>query len=262
MSETNFPTPPAPQPAYAGPAAPVMSTPETLTGIFLEPGRTFEALRERPRFLVAAIIILILSMVVTFLVFNKIDYAAFMREQITKGPRGDQMTPEQIDAAVGFWTGPIGKVFIYVFPIIGVAVYIAAGGALYLLGSMLMGGVIRYKQAISVWTYSSFAPAVLSSIVGIVVVLITPAEDINPGQPGGVVRANLGVLLPHGSSPALAALLGSFDIFTFYGLFLAALGLRKVGKMSSGSAWTIAAGLWLIAVLLKVAWAALFGKAS
>jgi hypothetical protein len=239
-----------------------MSTPETLTGIFFEPSRTFEALRERPRFLVAAIIIIVLTMAVTFLVFNKIDYAAFMRDQITKGPRGDQMTPEQIDTAVGFWTGPIGKVVIYVFPIIGVAVFVAAGGALYLLGSMLMGGVLRYKQALSVWTYSSFAPAVLSSIVGVVVVLITPAEDINPSQPGGVVRANLSILLPHGSSPALGALLGSFDIFTFYGLFLAAVGLRKVGKLSSGSAWTVAIGLWLLGVLLKVGWAALFGKAS
>ena len=254
MSESNYTTPP-----QAGEGS-EMSTPQTLTGIFLEPTRTFEALRARPRFLVAAIIIVILSIIVTFLIFNKIDYAAFMRDQITKGPRGDQMTPEQIDTAVGFWTGPIGKVFIYVFPVIGAAIYIAAGGALYLLGSMLMGGVIRYKQAISVWTYSSFAPAVLGTIAGIIVVLMTPAEDINPSQPGGVVRANLGILLPHGSSPALGALLGSFDLFTFYGLFLAALGLRKVGKMSSGAAWTVAVGLWAIGVLLKVGWAAAFGK--
>src|SRR3954471_10840074 len=256
MSESNY-TPHA----HAGEAdGPVMSTPQTLTGIFLEPTRTFEALRARPRFLVAAIVILLLSLVVTFLIFNKIDYAAFMRDQITKGPRGDQMTPEQIDTAVGFWTGPIGKIAIYIFPIIGTAIYIAAGGALYLLGSMLMGGIIRYKQAIAVWTYSAFAPAVVGSIAGVIVVLLTPAEDINPSQPGGIVRANLGVLLPHGSSPALGALLGSFDLFTFYGLFLAALGLRKVGKMSSGSAWTVAAGLWAIGVLLKVGWAAAFGK--
>jgi hypothetical protein len=258
MSEPNYTTPP-----HAGEAnGPEMSTPETLSGIFLEPSRTFEALRARPRFLVAAIIILVLTLLVTFIIFNKIDYAAFMRDQITKGPRGDQMTPEQVDQAVGFWTGPIGKVFIYVFPVIGTAAYVAAGGALYLLGSMLMGGVIRYKQAVSVWTYSSFAPAVLGSIAGVLVVLLTPAEDINPSQPGGVVRANLGVLLPHGASPALGALLGSFDLFTFYGLFLAALGLRKVGKMSSGAAWTVAVGLWAIAVLIKVGWAAAFGKTS
>ncbi|MBV9923569.1 MAG: YIP1 family protein [Acidobacteria bacterium] len=255
MSETNFSTP-----ARAAEAdGPVMSTPATLTNIFFEPSRTFEALRARPRFLVAAIIIVVLAVVVTFLIFNKIDYAAFMREQITKGPRGDQMTPEQIDRAVGFYTGPVGKVVIYFFPIIGVAVSLAAGAGLYLLGAMLMGGRLRYKQALSVWTYSSFAPGLLQAVAGIIVALVTPAEDINPTQPGGLVRANLGVLVGPGGPKALGALLGSLDLFAFYGLFLAALGLRKVGKMSSGSAWTIAVGLWLVGVILKVGWAALFG---
>jgi hypothetical protein len=259
MSETNFVPPPAPTPAPAGPAAPEMSTPATLTGIFFEPGRTFEALRERPRFLVAAVILAVLTLVVTLLIFNKIDYAAFMREQITKGPNGDKMTPEQVETAVGFYTGPVGKVLIYVFPLIGTAVVLAAGGGLYLLGAMLMGGKLRFKQAVSVWTYSSFAPAVLASIVTAVVVLITPAEEINPAQQGGLVRANLSII-PHGTSPALGSLLGSFDLFAFYGLYLAALGLRKVGKMSSGSAWTVAIGLWAVGVLLKVGWAAAFGK--
>ncbi len=255
MSESNFTTP-----ARAAEAdGPVMSTPATLTNIFFEPSRTFEALRPRPRFLVAAIIIIIFAVAVTFLIFNKIDYAAFMREQITKGPRGDQMTPQQVDQAVGFYTGPIGKVVVYFFPIIGVAVSVAAGAGLYLLGAMLMGGRLRYKQALSVWTYSSYAPGLLQAVAGVIVVLLTPAEDINPTQPGGLVRANLGVLVGPGGPKALGALLGSLDLFAFYGLFLAAVGLRKMGKMSSGAAWTVAIGLWLIGVLLKVGWAALFG---
>jgi hypothetical protein len=43
-------------------------------------------------------------------------------------------------------------------------------------------------------------------------------------------------------------------------LFLAAIGLRKVAKISSGSAWTIVIGLWLIFVILSVAKAAIFGN--
>jgi len=255
MSEPNY----TPQ-AHAGEAdGPTMSTAETLTGIFLEPSRTFEALRARPRFLVAALILVALALVVTVLLFSKIDYAAFMREQIVKSPRGAQLTPEQVDQAVGFYTGPLGKVFIYLIPFIGTAVSIAAGAALYMLGSMLLGGVLRYKHALSVWTYSTFAPSVLGAVAAVIVVLLTPGDELNPSQPGGLVRANLAVLAPSGGSPALGALLGSLDLFTFYGLFLAALGLRKVGKMSSGSAWTVAGGLWAIGVLLKVGWAAIFG---
>lgn len=236
-----------------------MPTPATLTGIFLEPGRTFEALRARPRFLVAGLIIVAVALVVTVLLFSKVDYAAFMRDQIVKSPQGAQMTPEQVDRAVGFYTGPIGKVFIYLIPLLGTAVSIAAGGALYLLGSMLMGGALRYKQALSVWTYSTFAPAVVGAVAAVIVVLLTPGDELNPSQPGGLVRANLGLLVSKETPPALGALLGSFDLFTFYGIFLAAIGLRKVGKMSTGSAWTVAAGLWAIGILLKVGWAAAFG---
>ena len=58
----------------------------------------------------------------------------------------------------------------------------------------------------------------------------------------------------------MKTLLGSFDLFTFYGLFLAATGLRKVGRLSSGAAWGVALGLWLVWLLVKIGWAAAFSK--
>jgi hypothetical protein len=42
-------------------------------------------------------------------------------------------------------------------------------------------------------------------------------------------------------------------------MFLAAIGLRKVAKLSSGSAWGIVIGLWVIGAILKIAGAAIFG---
>jgi hypothetical protein len=238
-----------------------MTTPETLSGIFFEPGRTFEALRARPRFLAAAIIIVVLSIIVAVVLFQKIDFIAFMREQIDKGPNADSMAPEQKEAALRFWGGPFGKLFIYVFPFLGEIIIIAAGAALYMLGAMFLGRKIRYKQALSVWTYSSLPPTLLASIASIIVLLLKAGENIDPTNPGGLVRANLSVLLGAGSSPALTTLLGAFDVFVFYGLFLAALGMRKIGKLPSGSAWLIVAGLWLIKVLVKVGWLAIFAKA-
>ena len=55
MSDPNQDFVPPPPPASETDAA-TMSTPETLTGIFFEPSRVFEALRQRPRFLAAGII--------------------------------------------------------------------------------------------------------------------------------------------------------------------------------------------------------------
>src|SRR5256885_6191144 len=58
-----------------------MSTPSTLTGIFFEPGRTFEALRKRPRFLVAGLILLVLTIGVTGLVYQRIDMGQYIRSE-------------------------------------------------------------------------------------------------------------------------------------------------------------------------------------
>jgi hypothetical protein len=255
MSESNFTTPP-----HAGEAdGPTMSTPETLTGIFFEPGRTFEALRARPRFLIAGLILLALALAVTVLLMQKVDFAQFIANQINNGPRAEQMSEAQKAAAVGFWTGPIGKVAIYVLPVVVTIIIFAAGAGLYLLATMLMGGKLSYKQALSVWVYSSFPPGILTAILSVVVLLMKPAEDIDLNKSGGgLVVTNLAALI-NPSSPALRGALGWFDLFTFYGMYLAALGLRKVGKLSSGSAWTIVIALWFIGMLWSAGRGALFG---
>ena len=59
-----------------------MSTGETLTGIFFEPSRTFEALRARPRFLVAGLILLVLTCLVTAVLYARVDMNQCIRDRI------------------------------------------------------------------------------------------------------------------------------------------------------------------------------------
>jgi hypothetical protein len=56
------------------------------------------------------------------------------------------------------------------------------------------------------------------------------------------------------------AVLRQFDLLRFYGFFLAALGLRKVAKLSSGQAWGVVLTLWILGLLFAVGSAALFGS--
>lgn len=239
---------------------PEMSTPATLANIFFEPGATFEALRARPRFLVAALILILLSLGVTLLVFQKVSFEQIVRRAVEGNARAQQMPPDQREQVIRQQSGPIGKAIAYAIPTVGVAVVLAAGAALYMLGAALMGGRLSYKQALAVWTYSSFPPAVLGTLLAVVLLFLKSADDLDFNQPGaGLVVTNLGALLGSGSSPVLRALLSWFDLFTFYGMFLAATGLRVVGKLSSGAAWGIVIALWLLAVLFGVARAALFG---
>ncbi len=255
--------PPPPPPMPEQPTGPQMSVGETLTGIFFEPGKTFESLRARPRFLVAAVICTI--MVVAFMVvfYQRVGFERVMREAVEASSQAGQMTAAQKDEQVRIQSLPIVKAITYASPLIFMAIVFAGGGALYLLGSAMMGGRLGYKQAIAVWVYSSLPPTVLAMLLNVILLFIRSPDDydIIAASRRGLVQANLSFLVDAKTAPVLATLLGSFDVFAFYGLFLGALGLRLVGKMSSGSAWGIVLAIWIVSVVLRIGFAVLLGSA-
>lgn len=264
MSDPNFAAPPPPAPPLTETSAGTsMSTGQTLTGIFFEPGRVFESLRERPRFLAATIITAVALLAFTTIFFQRVGFERMVTEAIESSPRADQMTPEQKEQAIRIQTSPVVKAIYYVSPLLVVAIIVAAGAALYLLGSMLMGKKMSYKQALAVWSYSSMPPIVLSMILNIVLLFLKSPDDydIVHASRRGLVQANLGLLVDPKASPVMATFLSSLDLFAIYGLFLAALGLRKVAKMSSGSAWGIVLTIWIIGTIVRVAFAAITGGA-
>jgi hypothetical protein len=95
----------------------------------------------------------------------------------------------------------------------------------------------------------------------ILVFLNTPTDDANivRGQ-AGLVHANLSILVDPTAHPVLATALASLDVFALYGLFLAALGMQRVARLSSGAAWTIVLALFLVGVVIRLALALAFGR--
>jgi hypothetical protein len=254
MSDPNqvFQAPPPPPFAPTPPPPAVeMSTPATLINIFFEPSRVFEALRSRPRFLIAGIIMLLLTIGVTVALYQRVDMGEFISQEMERSPRNAEMGPKQKEMAI-----KIGKIVGAVIMPVLVVVEVAAGSAVYLLLVMAFGGTISYKRALAVWVYSSLPPAVLGTIVALLVLFLKAPDTIDPKH---LLITNPGAFMNPESSPALSTLLSQFDILRFYGFFLAAVGLKKVAKISSGSAWTIVIGLWLIWLILAVSKAAIFG---
>jgi membrane protein, antimicrobial resistance system len=257
MSQSeDFPLPPPPPfPVQEEPAGPEMSTPETLSSIFFEPGRVFEALRTRPRFLVAGLIILLAVLSFTTLFYQRVGYENFVRSAVEASPRTANMTPEQKEQAITMQSGPFFKGLSYFSPLIGISLFFAIGGALYMLGVMMMGKSLSYKRALAVWVYSAFPPTLITMLLNILLLFLKSPDDYDQVQAlrQGLARANLGFLVDSTAHPMMATALGTLDLLSFYGLFLAALGLRKVARLSSGAAWTIVLVLWLIGVILRVA---------
>jgi len=238
----------------------VMSTVQTLTSIFFEPGETFQALRARPRFLIAGIIMVVLFMAYYGTFVWRVGSEAIARAQIEASQ--PDATPEQIEQGLAIQNSPFVKAATYgSFPVV-FAIMFAAGAGLYLLGAMLMGKSLSYKQALSIWVYSSYPPMVVYVLINIVLLFLKSADDIDPTAiNSGIARANPSILVDTKAQPLLATVLGSFDLIQFYGLFLGAVGLKIMGKLSSGSAWAVVLAIWFVGLILRVVMSLIMGTA-
>ena len=78
-SEQEWQAPLPPEQILKTDEPPQMSEVGTLGGIFFEPGKTFEDLRRKPRFLLASLIMIVLITLFNFLFINKIGFEQMIR---------------------------------------------------------------------------------------------------------------------------------------------------------------------------------------
>ncbi|NNE97731.1 MAG: YIP1 family protein [Pyrinomonadaceae bacterium] len=246
---------PQPEVAEAEPKEePQMSEVSTLANIFFEPGRTFEDLRRKPRFILAFVIFALLATAYTFVLSQKIGeerYRRFSMEQAEKNPQFEALSQEQKEQSIEFGL-TIQKVVGYALPLFLMIAFLI-GSLLYWLGTKAMGGSATFLQTVSVWVYSSFAPGVVSVIANLVVLIFKSPDDIEIATSArGVIQANPTLLIGGNDTPVLTTLLSTIDLFAIWGLILAAIGLTKVARISQGSAWAIVLILTLIGITFRV----------
>ena len=251
MEERNASEWQAPPSKNAEPGEPAqMSEPGTLAGIFFEPGATFEDLRRKPRFLMAGLIIIGLVTVFSYLFIQKIGFEEITKARLEQSSMYQNASAEQKDTMVKQQTSPIVRYISYAALPIILTITFLLGGLIYWLGANAMGGSATFLRGLSVWVYSSFPPTVVSMLANILVLFLKSTDDIDiAASQSGLIHANPSFFINAKTSPVLAAVLGTFDVFFIWGWILAAIGLRIVGKISSGAAWAIV----LIVALLNVA---------
>jgi hypothetical protein len=246
------PPPPINDEPVAEPAQ--MSEIATLGNIFFEPGRTFEDLRRKPRFILVTLLIIAFAMTFQILFLNKMGDERLKRavvEQIDKSSQTQSLSPEEKQQRVdlGMKFQGFAK---YVIPVF-IIIFFLIGGLIYWGGSSAMGGSITFLGALSVWVYSSFPPLFISTIANISILLLKSADDIDVTEAqSGLVHANLGFLLDGKSMPVLTTIVSLFDVFAIWSLILAVIGLQKVGKISKGAAWGIVILVTLIGVSFRI----------
>lgn len=237
---------------------PQMSEVGTLGSIFFEPGATFEDLRRKPRFLLGGLLFVLIISAFSFLFIYKIGFEEITRARMEASERFRQMPADQQKQMIEQQSGPIVKSISYgITPVVWI-VYLLLGGLIYWLGANAMGGTMTFLRGLSVWIYSSLPPTIVSMLANILVLFLKPVEEIDVvASQGGLIKASPVFFMDEKSMPVVAALVGTLDVFFIWGWILAAIGLRIVGKISTGAAWAVVLFGALINIAVRVV-AALF----
>jgi hypothetical protein len=242
---------------------PTMSEPATLANIFFEPGRTFESLRNKPKFVLGTLIILLLMSAFQTFYIQKVGFENLVKAQINSNPMMDSVDAAKKKEIIDQQTSPVMRTVSGVSMPIVLTIAFLIGGLIYWLAGNAMGGSMTFLRGLSTWVYASLPPTVVWAISNMIVLAVKSVDDIDilSGQ-RGLIHANPTMFFDASKMPVLATLLGSIDLFQIWGIVLAAIGLKTVGKLSSGSAWGIVFILWLIGLAFKVVLALAFGMAS
>lgn len=215
-----------------------MSEGQRLAKIIVGPSQAFEAIRENPRFLVPAVIVLVFSLACTALTLPEI--LALAKEAMTaSGQSADQM--ETILKMTG------------VSALIGVLITVPlvwlVKSLVLLVYNQLSTAEANFKQLFAVAVYSSI-PRIFSQVISTAVVK-------SAGYKAALqVNNSLGLLMGGNTEGFLYRFLSQVELFSVWGLLLLILGGSIMMKKRAVNVGIYVAALWL---LLAVGLAALGG---
>ncbi len=238
-----------------GPPPPKIGVVESFFGVLTSPGSTFQKIVDAKswNFIVILVLLIIVGVGSQFVVQTRFDMSEIVRDQITQSPRSADMTPEDIDRAVEMQTkfAPIGYI---ITPIMIPLVCIIIAFILW-LAFLATGGSAKFVGCWRVFTWAQIPP-VLKSIVFFIMAFIRNPENINIQNP---IATNPAYFLDSDKvAKPLYAVLSRMDIFTFWMLFLLAVGMSAESKKSKGLSAAVVVGLWLITVVIHGVWKIFF----
>ena len=220
---------------------------QKITGIFSAPRQTFEAIDQKPTWLVPFLI-----MVVFFLIMQTLTIDIQMADRMTIMEAKD-LPQEQLNAMRGQFQGPAKYIGFVVGPIMILVFWAIFAGIFYMAGNLTIGGDTSFKKVFAIISWSS--------LIGSVSMLLMTFLMMSKGTSNGIAM-DLTVLLdtpPLGAEKStLYHILAKFDLFTIWGLFLWITGLSVTYKSTVKKAAVPIIGLWIIWIIISVSFAGFF----
>jgi len=246
-----------------------MSTGATLGNMFISPGEVFKNLRRHPRWLVAVLVMSVLSATYSNLFLNRLgpdrvaNYAidktlemGMIRDNEAAKTKIEEGRPQ----AIADMKNPVVRSGQAVAGLAWTFIGYSFLALIFFLFALAMGGKLNFWQALSTAVYAGFPFAVIRFILNTTVLYLKDPSDIHPiiGQQS-LIQDNLNFLVLSSEHPVIFTLLGSLSLLTFYWVWLIAAGLKNAGERVTGTiAWSAALTVYFVLILLGVTAATLF----
>lgn len=226
-----------------------------VAGVLFSPTRTFEAIRERPTWLVALVVLVLLGVAAGAMLGQKIDWEEVAREQLAQS--GRQISEQDMERAISV-TETLGSAMVYAGPLVfGPLAYLLMA-LLFWVMLKLLGGEFSYKTSFAT-TLHGLMPNAVSALLTMPVILSRNELDMDQVNTGTLLASNLGAFAPEETSNIMRTLLASVDVFSIWSVVLLTIGFSVVGSVSRGKAAATVIALWIVYILIKIGGAALQG---
>lgn len=211
-----------------------------IVDIFLQPSQVYAAERERPTFLVPALLLAAGAVAFTLAYFMRVDPSWYADHMFDAS--GTQMSAKQMAQAKASMPGTrVMGVIGALGSVVTIALVLALGGLYYWLASKVTGRALGYRHGLSLSAWSAM-PGLLGTVVGLVgALMMSPQTGIESLMLTHVDP--LFVQLP--ADARWNRLAEAADLLTLWTVFLSALGWRTFTR----SSWTQA----LVVALLPAA---------
>lgn len=223
-----------------------------LMGVFFQPQATFRAVGQKPIWFVPVLACVLLALVTSFYVINKIGVSNIMRSAMQGNPRADEIVRMAEQSSTT-------KIMMYVAAPVQVPIVLLALSGVFLLGLMLTGNEIGFKKVFTVVAYAFFAYSFVASLL--TAVTVAAARDFANFDIRNPIATNAGFWLdPAETSKFLYSLASSVDVLSFWFLYLLALGFVEASlKPRQRKPLALIVGIWAVYAIGKAASSSLFG---
>ncbi|WP_290889096.1 YIP1 family protein [Arenimonas sp.] len=202
-----------------------------LIDIFLEPGKVFAGLKDKPSFLVPALIVLLATTASAVLYFFNVDPEWFTNYQLQAAAQ--EMSKAELEQAKQFMPGArmMGYITLVTTPIF-FAIIFSLAALYYMLAGKISGNPTGFRHGLALSAWSSM-PMVLGAVISIVgIYTSSPQSSMESMQLLNVDP--LFVQLETGHPWAMLA--RSFSLLNLWVWFLAALGWKTWYRTGWGQA--------------------------